>query len=373
MHEMITVKKKGPDIIHLLVSGALAVLFFFADQGALNHYLKERYYERLSGGEKVFWFSFCFLLILLFLESLSYFGSTLILVLLDREKYVVVRKSSMANGRAEEIVRNYRKRVFLIQEINNLVMYLILSLILMLYGIKNNVDKSTLYLAVIILVLVMTVNPVSAKLLKKEKMKIDSLFLTQCDALLSYDIHEQLRQVRRLPNKKYYGLLQQAEFSCFLGDYPEMAAKLSACKDHLNFMMKPLHIYYRGLYALDTGDRETFNSCVREMDNYVTSKKTLPPQVKVIVDLTRREWKVRVDLIDGDPAVLIPEMIRMIPQEKTRPDWMNRTFQLAWLQLKMGDTAEARQNLTLVAEGAGTMIIRKRAIEFLQDLDRAKS
>jgi hypothetical protein len=97
----------------------------------------------------------------------------------------------------------------------------------------------------------------------------------------------------------------------------------------------------------------------------------LPPQIKYIVDLTRREWKVRVDLIDGDPATLIPVLIQMIPQEKTRPDWMNRTFQLAWLQLKVGDKAEARKNLTLVVEGAGTMIIRKKAIELLQNLDQA--
>ena len=372
MHEMITIKKQGPGIVHLLISGVLAGLSFFADQAALNHYLKERHYERLSGGEKVFWFSLCFLLTLLFLETLTYFAGALVLVLLDREQYVAVRKSSMANEKAKEIVRNYRKRIFLIQEINNLVMYLILSVILMLYLVKGGVEKSTLYLAIIILVLVMTVNPVTAKLLKKEKMKVDALFLTQCDAQLSYDIHEQLRQVKRAPNKKYYGLLQQAEFSYFLGDYPEMASKLNACKDHLNFLMKPMHIYYRGLYALDIGDRDAFNHCVREMDEFVLSKKTLPPHIKYIVDLTRREWKVRVDLIDGDPAMLIPVLIQMIPQEKSRPDWMNRTFQLAWLQLKVGDKAEARQNLTLVAEGAGTMIIRKRAIEFLQDLDKAK-
>ena len=371
MHEMITIKKKGPGIVHVLISGAMAVLTFFLDQAALTHYLKERYYNRLSGGEKVFWFILSFLLILLFMEVISYFAGALMLVIFDREQFVAVRKSSMENGKAAEIVRNYRKRIFLIREISNLVTYFILTLVLMLYALKANVDKSTLYLAVIILVFVMTVNPVTSKLLKKEKVKVDSIFLTQCDALLLYDIHEQLRQVKRFPNKKYYGFLMQAELSCFLGDYPDMASKLSACSDHLNNLMKPLHIYYRGLYALDTGDMDSFNGCVREMDVYVNSQKRLAPQIKYIVDITRREWKVRLDLINGDPAVLIPELIRMIPQEKTRPDWMNRTFQLAWLQLKVGDKAEARQNLTLVAEGAGTMIIRKRAIEFLQDLDRA--
>ena len=45
---------------------------------------------------------------------------------------------------------------------------------------------------------------------------------------------------------------------------------------------------------------------------------------------------------------------------------MDRTFQLAWLQLKTGDRERAAENLRLVAERAGTMAIRRKAEELLK-------
>ena len=46
---------------------------------------------------------------------------------------------------------------------------------------------------------------------------------------------------------------------------------------------------------------------------------------------------------------------------------MDFTFQLAWVELSQGKKDRARENLQLVAERAGTMAIREKAKQLLND------
>ena len=366
MHEMITLKKHGPTWIHAAVAGVLVGGFFFLESKALTYYLTERHYGRLSGGGKVLWFLICFFLILLCLESVSFFTGYLITLITDRDKYVTVRKSSMDNARAAEIYQKYRKRCRMIKEIEHLALYLLLAVILMLYSLKSSPDKTILIVVFFFIIMVMAFNPLTGKQIKKARTEMNSYFLVHCDAALEFDIYEHSRLYMATGRERDLQLLMQAELSYFLGDYREMASKLSQSGRHMNGAYKMIHIYYRGLYALDTGDRTTFYICCQELDAYLNVKKSMPPPLKNIGDILRKELRIRVDLIDGDPVTMIPVIIQMIPAEKTRPDWMNRTFQLAWLQLKVGDVEQAVKNLRLVADGAGTMAIRNKSIELLQ-------
>ena len=65
-------------------------------------------------------------------------------------------------------------------------------------------------------------------------------------------------------------------------------------------------------------------------------------------------------------GLLIRVIQRLLTEEKEHIRWMDRTFQLAWLQLKTGDRERAMENLRLVAGRAGTMAIRKKAEELLK-------
>ena len=348
----------------MLVAGALTVGMYFANRALLIHFMTERYYGRLSGGGNVLWYILCFLSVILFMESVSFFAKYLITALTDRSRYATVRKSSMENMRATEICRKYIKRCILIREMDNLVTYIIIAIIIMAYTMKDGTNSTPLIIAIFFIVIIMPLNPVTQSQVRKAKAELNSCFLKRCDAALLYDVYEQMRIYPVNGRDRKLNPLMQVELSCFLGDYPDMASKLSQCQGSLTGSYQMIYIYYRGIYALDTGDRETFYNCFREMDALVMKKKMAPPQKK-LVDILRREWTIRVDLMDGDPATMIPALIQMIPTEKTEPDRMNRTFQLAWLQLKTGDREQALMNLQIVANGAGTMAIQKKAEELL--------
>jgi len=366
MHEMITLKRHMPTWIHAAVAGAVTAVSFFAESRALTYYLTERYHGRLSGGDKVLWFIICFFLILLCLESLSFFLSYIITLITDRAKYVTVRKSSMENAAAAGIFQKYIKRRRTIRALDHLVMYTILTVILMLYSLQNSPDKTVFMVVFFFMIVIMSFNPLTHSQLKKARTELNSYFLIHCDAALEYDIYEHFRLYPATGRDRNLHLLMQAEMSHFMGDLSEMASKLSQCGRQKNSMYNMIHIYYRGLYALDTGDRSSFYNCCQELDAFLNSKKSQPPPLKNLGDMLRKELRIRADLIDGDPATMIPVIVQMIPTEKNRPDWMNRTFQLAWLQLKVGDLEQARRNLQLVADGAGTMAIRNKSIELLQ-------
>lgn len=364
MQEMITLKKNRPPIWQLLAAGALSVAFYFAQDRSLRHYMTGALKGTFSGGEQVLWYTLTFLSILITMIFAFLFLSVLSRLLLDREAFVAVRKSSMENAKASALYKECRKKTRRIRLVNDIVSFVIVTVILMAYVTSRNRNNVLLLFAVILVVFLMSFNPVVIKQKKKAAEPINRLLAFECDPVTAYDVEEHFRLDPRTQAEKESSLLRQAVFSLFSGDYHEMNRKLSQCGRRLYGKNKMIHVFFRGIYALDTGDRDAYQACFGEMNALESGRKLAPADQKLMNEL-RREWQLRLSLTTCPPQDVIPAVMQQLSIDKTIADRMDHTFQLGWLQLQSGEIEEGRRNLQIVASSAGTMSIRKEAQKLL--------
>ena len=364
MQEMITLKKHRTPIWQILLSALLSVGFYFLQDRSTRHYLTGRMKGTFSGGENALWFTLTLLTIYATMMALTFFLSALLRLLLDREAFVAVRKSSMENSRAAAIYGECKKKLRKIRVLNDAATFGVISLILTFYLTNRTNNTVLLWFAIISAILLMSFNPVAIRQKQKAKAPVLQVLTNECDPVTAYDIAEHFRLDPQSQAEKEVTIMQQAAYSFYAGDYPEMSRKLSQCGGKLYGRNKMIYILYKGLYALDTGDMNGYYACVGEMNAQESARKLSPTDSTLLSDM-RNEWQLRLSLINCAPQDVIPAVMQQLSRDKTVADRMDHTFQLGWLQLQVGDTMQGQQNLQIVANGAGTMAIREKAQKLL--------
>jgi len=365
MHETVTIKRKTYTWLQVVLSGLACGLLAALSYGVIARFVRGKFYGTDSGAASFGWMVLTFFVILFFMQSISLFFTLLIRVISDRVPYVTVRKSSMENRAAEEIYRKFHRKMLKIGIVNGLFTDMVFAIAVVAYAASNNTNKSTYWLVLIAILLVTMMNPVPRMLKKKAVEDVQRIFKEDCDPAMSFDIYEHSRLEYMRKMEKDITFLQQASHCYYMGDYPEMARCLSNCGNYLYGENKVVYIYLKGLYAIDQNQMDQFYVCSGEL-GVIEQKRGLSVQEKNRAEKTRQEWQIRLELVNGDPLQLIPVVQRLLMEEKEHIRWMDRTFQLAWLQLKLGDREHAMENFRLVAERAGTMAIRRKAEELLK-------
>ena len=365
MHETVTIKRKTYSWLQVVLSGLACGLLAALSYFVIARFVRGKFYGTDSGAASFGWMVLTFLVVLLFLQSIGFFLGMLIRVISDRVPYVTVRKSSMENRAAAEIYKRFHRKMIRIQFVNGLFTDAIFSIAVVAYAASNNTNKTTYWLVLIAILLVTMMNPVPRMLKKKAVDEVRRIFTEDCDPAMSFDIYEHSRLEYMRKVEKDVTFLQQASHCYYLGDYPEMARCLANCGTYLYGENKVIYIYLKGLYAIDQNQMDQFYVCSGEL-GVIEQRRGLSVQEKNRADKTRQEWQIRLELVNGDPQQLLPVVQRLLTEEKVHIKWMDRTFQLAWLQLKLGDREHAMENFRLVAERAGTMVIRRKAAELLK-------
>lgn len=354
--ETITVKKHNPPVVRLVLSIILIALLL-----------------RLYRINYFFYFSVIFLEIILVLYGTDYLVKV-IRYALDKEKYVVVRKSSLNNVVASEKLAEIRKikdKYTLIGSISMSLIYAFISTMATIH-IKSPVSMSY---AIIITAFIALITLTSIDRAGKNKIKamMESI-IARCDTILLFDIMEQ----RRLETMPGYGktsvFLGQMMASYFEEDYETMYSKASRIgENRLNPDMKIMVMELEGNACIKSGNPDGFNIASEKMKSYETKNQ----KIRLILSMAaaaRRRWDVQIGLREKKA----PEVIRLAADavsETGQNKMMNMeyTYILAELQEMQGMMDKAAANYKIVADNAGTMTVRSRAIDKLSYLTRGNS
>ena len=367
MPEMVTKKKNHMNLWLVLGSGVLAVLSYVIVTKVLKVYLLKRITDDLTTGGRIGYFLLCAGLYLAELWLVEIFFGEGMKWLMDRESYVAIRKSSLENPRAVLFYEEYRKKMRKITFWNQMIMNVILVGLLMLFTLKGG--SASEFQALVILVCILALlNPVDRNFRKKEKAKRDKILYEDCDPALAYDVHELFRMDPMMRQERNMHLMQQAIACFYLCDYREMRRKLDCMEKVLLQNVIALQIGLKGLASIDEGRPDLYQQCVAELDLTMQRLKMTVATQKVFNEV-RKDWQGRLDLSSEDPSRAEPYVREYMAQGKKPIFWMDATFQMAWIQLSRGEKEQARANLQLVGERAGTMDIRDRAVRILRSMN----
>ena len=365
MAETVTVKKNRIHPVIVLLFGILGICLFFISNEVTRRYQYALVFDELSFGGKAWRFVLCAVLYFACITLVSLAFGEGCKWLYDHERFVAIRKSSMENATAMKFYQDFKKKVGRIALINHLILVAILSVLVMVFVVKGG-SKTEFSLIIWGICFLSVLNPVSRNLRKKEEAKRSRILTEDCDPALSFDIFELFRmevEARIIRNNQR---LQQAIACFYLLDYTEMDRKLSQLEGKLMPMQDGQVLLLRGLAALDMGQPERFRECSEALHRMETAPRTLAVTQKYYQEI-RRDWQGRIDLAGPEPAKALPYVQEELQKGKFPLFWMDFTFQLAWIELSLGQKDRARENLMLVAERAGTMAIREKAKKMLEN------
>ena len=364
MPEMVTKKKNHMNLWLVLGSGVLAVLSYVIVTKVLKVYLLKRITDDLTTGGRIGYFLLCAGLYLAELWLVEIFFGEGMKWLMDRESYVAIRKSSLENPRAALFYEEYRKKMRKITFWNQMIMNVILVGLLMLFTLKGG-SASEFQALVILVCIIAILNPIDRNFRKKENEKRTRILYYDCNPALSNDIYELFLQEPMFRQEKNTNLLMQAISCYYLCDYPEMRRKLDGMEKILLQHIPVLQVGMKGLAAIDENQPEVFQQCADRLSEMERNLK-MTAATRRVFEETRRDWQGRIDLASEDPSRAEAYVDYYMAKGKHPIEWMDSTFQKAWIQLSRGDREQARANLQLVAERAGTMAIRKKAEDLLR-------
>lgn len=361
---MITVKKRRMNLWLVLASGVLVVPLYLIVNRLMRTYLLGRVLDDLSTGARIGYFILCSLLYLACMFLSETFIGEGIKWLVDREAWVTIRKSATENPEAVHFYEAYRKKIRKILLLNEGIMNVILTGLLMLFLLKGGSEsqfRTLIWLVCIIAIL----NPIDRNVRKKENEKRTRILYYDCNPALSNDIYELFLQEPMFRQEKNTNLLMQAISCYYLCDYPEMRRKLDGMEKILLQHIPVLQVGMKGLAAIDENQPEVFQQCADRLSEMERNLK-MTAATRRVFEETRRDWQGRIDLASEDPSRAEAYVDYYMAKGKHPIEWMDSTFQKAWIQLSRGDREQARANLQLVAERAGTMAIRKKAEDLLR-------
>ena len=359
----LTVKKNRNHPALLLVTAMAGATLWAASSAMVKRYQLDLVMDNLSTGGKVGYFIFCYLLYTGMIFFCSFAVSELTRWLIDHDRYVVIRKSSMENVHAKQFYENYRRKVRRISLVNSLILDCLLSLLLMIF-VVNGGSRTQFIWGIIILCFLSAINPVSRKLLKKENANRQKILLEDCDPVLYFDIYELFRMEPEANIQKNLNLLQQATACFYMCDYDEMDRRLGMIRGKLMVMQDAQRILLQGIASLDRNDPVAFQKYSDELQAHELAPRQLQITQNYFREI-RNDWQGRIDLMSPEPVRALEYVKRELDKGKYPILWMDFTFQLAWIEMSLGEKDRARENLKLATERAGTMAIREKARKML--------
>ena len=365
MHETITVKKYRMHPLVTVLLGILGVCLFFIFREVVYRYQLAKALNELSSGGKAGYVILCFFIFLLCMTLVSYSFSDGVKWILDHERFIAIRKSSMEDQTAVRFYQAYKKRVRRINILNQAIMELLLAILIMIFIVKGG--SADQYILLVWLVCILSaLNPLSRSAKKKEDANRERILLEDCDPLLYFDIFEMFRLDAESRLMRNSIRIKQAIACFYLQDYFEMNRKLDQLEGKLMVIQEAQKILLQGLAALDLQQPEKFRACSDALARLETAPGTLTVTRNYLQEV-RRDWQGRIDLSGPEPERALPYIQDELRKGKHPVFWMDFTFQLAWVELSQGKKDRARENLQLVAERAGTMAIREKAKQLLND------
>ena len=359
----LTVKKNRNHPALLLVTAMAGGTLWFASSAMVKQYQMDLVMGDLSTGGKIGLFIFCFLLYTGMIFFCSFSVGQLMRWLIDHERYVVIRKSSMENVHAKQIYENYRRKIRRISLVNALILDTLLALLLMIF-VVNGGSRTQFMWGIVILCFLSAINPVSRKMLKKENANRRKILLEDCNPVLYFDVYELFRMEPESNIQKNMNLLQQATACYYMCDYDEMDHRFSMIRGKMMVMQDAQRILLQGIASLDRNDPAAFQKYSDELSAYEQSPRQLQVTQNYFREI-RNDWQGRIDLMSPEPVRALEYVKRELDKGKYPVLWMDFTFQLAWIEMSVGEKDRARENLKLVAERAGTMAIREKAQKML--------
>ena len=366
MPEMITVKKKQMNPWILLGCVIAVVPTFLLVRKVTHDYLLGRVLDELSTAARIGYFclSAGLYLLQIWLVEIAFSGG--FKWLYDREAYVVIRKSAVENAAAVRFYEESRRRLRKITILNQIFLNVIMVGLLMIFLLKGG--SSSQFTTVIWIVCMLAIlNPLDRRKRKDETEKRTRILYHDCDPVLSFDVYELFLQDPMARQEKNIHLLQQAMSCYYMGDYSEMRRKLDAMKKVLLQHILAAQIGLKGLSYIDENRPDLFGQCSQELTELEKKLRMTEATQKIFMSV-RRDWQGRIDLAGPDPSRAEPYVQSELANGKHPVEWMDSTFQMAWIQLCRGEKEQAKTNLLLVAERAGTMAVQRKAVEMLRTM-----
>lgn len=366
MYETVTMKKTRlrPLIPILCVFGA--VILYILTKCGIKAYLLGRSTGTLDFWGKAGYFALCSVLELLMIVCIQIAageGSTWIF---DREKTVNIRKSSLENARAMKMYQDARKRRRRLAIINNAITDVLLVLLLMIYLLSGK-SYSQFSLVIWLICILCVMNPFTLKARKKETENLNRILTEDCDPWLFYDIQELSRMEPAVNSVRNRCLLMQMTAAYYMNDYQEVVRKADAIQGKQMVLQEGQKLLLEGLSALAMNQQDRFFRCSEELNRLETQPRQLQVTLRYFAEI-REDWQGRIDLMSPEPSRAMPYVEKNLQKTQMPIVWMDFTFMQAWIQISLGDTDRARENLKMVAARAGTMAIQKTAVEMLKTL-----
>ena len=352
--ETVTVKKNKPPVIRLAV--CIILLFILTRIWMIN---------------PVICLFASFLIYLLIMYGISYLIDS-IRYALDKEKMVVVRKSSMTNLQAKECLINARRILDRYQFIGAAVLSLMFSIYLTLLNVKKSSLANPTYMYGFIF-LAFTGFVIYGKIIdygNKTVQKMNSGIIAKCDPILMFDIQEQKR-VRIISSRdKATIYFEEMMASYFLEDYDTMYSRYVKCT---GLKMTPIEevfvIEFQGAACIKASNPEGFNKASAQLQMFET-RNSKNRQSIILASATRNRWDIMIGLDQKNPDSVYDKAVDTVSEARFfEPIKMEYTYILAELQEMKGMTELAESNYKIVAENAGTMAVRSKAMEKIKNYD----
>lgn len=349
--ETITLPKNKPPVLKLILSVMLLIAATFLYKINMFFYI----------------IAFFFILVLImysvdFLIDIIRYAS-------DKEKTVVVRKSSIENMKAREYKKQIDGCSTLYKALSTVFISLFYSVMsaIAIYKISDDLTRKIgLFMMYVTGIIVYT------KILgygnKKSEEKINKIF-NACDTALWFDIAEQRRLDITNQRKRYSTYFTQMVSAYYMEDY-EMMYKISRKMDdrYASPEMEVYKIEYEGCACLKSDNPQGFNHA-SEMLGRVEVKYKNNQLILQLCGATRMKWDVMISWREKNPdkAYNLAADIGSSARHMA-PMGMEYTYILGELQEMKGDYQLAESSFRIVADNAGTMPIRERALAKLDGL-----
>ena len=366
MHETVTMKKTRLQPFIPVLCAVGAVVLFIVTKHAVQAYLLDRSMGTLEFWGKAGYFTLCAVLELLMIVCIQIAAGEGSSWIFDREKTVNIRRSSLENARAMQMYQDARKRRRRISIINNAITDILLVLLLMLYLLSGK-SYSQFSLVIWLICILGVMNPLTLKARKKETENLNRILTEDCDPWLFYDIQELSRMEPAVRGVRNRCLLMQMTAAYYMNDYQEVLRKGDAIEGKQMATFDGQRLLLEGLSALALNQQDRFFRCSEELNHLETQPRQLQVTLRYFAEI-REDWQGRIDLMSPEPARALPYVQKNLQKTKMTIVWMDFTFMQAWIQISLGETDRARENLKMVAARAGTMAIQKTAVEMLKTL-----
>ena len=286
----------------------------------------------------------------------------------DKEKYVVVRKSSLENKTAENFLSENRKteeRYYAIGGIAGTV----IATVGVVYESFYVLDPAKRTGGLVFIFLLMYAVWFFILRIGKKKISENSRKMVRlCDPELMFDVMEQKRTRIHSSVDTASILFVQVLAAYYMEDEKLMRDKFSKFAGiNKNYIDEVLAIGFLGSMAINNSNQQGYERAVAKLKE-AGEKGAAYPNVAKACDYVRNKWQVQIGVRDNDPDVSLDMAADTFDQVRDyRPINMEYTYLIARVQELKGLTDLAKSNYRVVADSAGKLKFRELAEERLRE------